>query len=147
MAYFQQKIDSEGQITPFDQNKEEKYISSLFTGAGREPFHRNLLPPFSGLNNRHHVLDPTSRERRHEGCVSLFPQKHTDSPHWPGLRKREAHQGIKCNRHDTDAASAAPVSRGPCNFLKSAHHVLLRAVSTYCRRYFLRASLLTFLPS
>lgn len=126
------KIDSGGQITPFDQNKEEKYISSLFTGAEREPFHCNLLPPFSGPNKRNRVLDPTPRERRHEGCASLFPQMHTDSPHWPGLRKLEAHQGVTCNQHNPDAASGEPVNRAPCDSLNSAHHVLLHAVSTYC---------------
>jgi len=36
--FFQGKMGSEGQVTPFDQNKEGKYISKLFTGRGKLPF-------------------------------------------------------------------------------------------------------------
>lgn len=41
----EKKIDAKGQVTPFDQNKEKKHISRLFTGVENNPLHSKLLPP------------------------------------------------------------------------------------------------------
>lgn len=47
LAYFSGTMDSEGQVIPFGQNKEERYLAGYPQGKESYPFHYNLLPPFS----------------------------------------------------------------------------------------------------
>lgn len=63
LAYFQGTMESEDQATPFDQNKEEKYLAGSPQGKESYPFNYNLLPPFSSPLERDQVLDPKSCER------------------------------------------------------------------------------------
>lgn len=97
-AHFQRNVDWEGQVTPFAQNKEEKYTSGLFTGVEREPFHCNLSPAFSGLNEGKQALDPKLCEGLHEGCASLSPQVNGRLSSLTRTQNPGAHTGISATQ-------------------------------------------------
>lgn len=97
LAYFQRKIGSEGQVTPFDHNKEEKCISSLFTGVKSDPFHYNLLPPFPVLINETRSLTPSHGRGFYEGPSSLLPQMSNMLSSLTMTSRTESHQGLKWN--------------------------------------------------
>lgn len=130
VAYFQRKMDFEGQVTPFGQNKEEKYISSLFTGVESNPFHCNLLPRFSSASKGNQVPDPKPHERHHEACAPPFPRMHTRLSSLTVTETLESHQDLQWNPHNPENASGEPAHKGPCNSLTSTR-VLLHAISSY----------------
>lgn len=115
-------MDSEGQVTPFDQNKEEKYLAG--SPQGREAtlptiiyYHPSPIP----------MKETKSLTPSHvTGFMRDMPPSPfkwtTDSAHLLWGRQLEPHQGLEWNPHNWENTDE-PVSKGPCGVFKSTLNI------------------------